>query len=306
MSSEPVRVIAFPGAPNLPVFAALAHGWFADRGLDVSLELTPSSVVQAERTAAGEFDVVFTAFDNVLAYARGGHVDPGYVTVMGATQLEISLVAAPSIPTLPDLVGRPIALDALDTGFAFVLYEMLRRSDVDASRCRFDPVGATPHRWAAVRDGSHVATLTIEPFTSIARAAGFHVLGSSTDLFDEYQGGVVATRRNVLGTRGDAIGLFIDGYLDGLSWVLAPENRGEVARLLRSRMDIAEGIVDTVLDAVLAPGSGLTPHGRLLDAGVATVMELRSRYGEGRFPDDVGEVIDLGRWRASMEARARR
>ena len=40
---------------------------------------------------------------------------------MGATQLELSLIAAPEIKTVADLAGKTIALDALTTGFAFVL-----------------------------------------------------------------------------------------------------------------------------------------------------------------------------------------
>ena len=42
MSNTPIRVIAFPGAPNLPTFAAIEHDRFAERGFEVNLELTPS------------------------------------------------------------------------------------------------------------------------------------------------------------------------------------------------------------------------------------------------------------------------
>jgi len=30
-----IKIIAFPGAPNLPVFAAIEHGHFAEEGLEV-------------------------------------------------------------------------------------------------------------------------------------------------------------------------------------------------------------------------------------------------------------------------------
>jgi ABC-type nitrate/sulfonate/bicarbonate transport system substrate-binding protein len=42
--SQAINVIAFPGAPNLPVFAAIEHGFFAAHDLEVSLTTTPSSV----------------------------------------------------------------------------------------------------------------------------------------------------------------------------------------------------------------------------------------------------------------------
>jgi len=49
MSNSPLRVIAFPGAPNLPTFAAIEHGRFQARGFDVELELTPSSIYQRKK-----------------------------------------------------------------------------------------------------------------------------------------------------------------------------------------------------------------------------------------------------------------
>ena len=183
---KPVRIIAFPGAPNLPTFAAIEQGYFAEEGLAVELALTASSVAQAERTAAGEFDIVFTAFDNVVAYGEGqgaaaGGIDPDYVVLMGATQLELAVVAAPEVKTYADLKGRSIALDALTTGFAFVLFDMMEKSGLSRDDVTFAAVGATPQRWQSVKAGDHAATLTIEPFTSIARRSGFNVLDVSSN-----------------------------------------------------------------------------------------------------------------------------
>ena len=97
LDPKTLRIIAFPGAPNLPVFAAIEEGFFEDQGLSVEIELTPSSIYQAEQVAAGAFDMALTAFDNVVAYsegqgAAGPDVNPQYVVVMGATQLELSFV----------------------------------------------------------------------------------------------------------------------------------------------------------------------------------------------------------------------
>ena len=158
MPNSPLRVIAFPGAPNLPTFAAIEHGQFQQRGFDVELELTPSSIYQAEKTAAGEFDIICTAFDNVVAYGSGqgaakAGINPDYVVIMGATQLELSLVTAPSIKNLADLAGKTIALGALTTGFAFVLFDMLEKAGVDQSDVEFVAVGATPQRYRRLAKG---------------------------------------------------------------------------------------------------------------------------------------------------------
>ena len=306
-----LRVVAFPGAPNLPTFAAIDNGSFHSRGVDVAIELTPSSIAQAQGVAAGEYDIAFTAFDNVVAYASGQGaagegVDPGYVMIMGATQLELSLVVDPSVRSHADLAGRSIALDALDTGFAFVLYEMLERAGVDRDRCQLVAVGATPQRWHSVRDGTHAATLTIEPFTSVARAAGFDVLDSSTRLFESYQGGVVTARRQVLDDQARAVRAFVDGYLDGLGWVLEPSNRDAVRELLVRRMDLDPRAVERVLDSVLSPGSGLTPEAELLTGGIQTVLDLRSRHGPGGELADVASYTDVSVWKSAIESRRER
>ncbi|HMG51040.1 MAG TPA: ABC transporter substrate-binding protein, partial [Inquilinus sp.] len=195
-----IKIIAFPGAPNLPVFAAIEHGHFAEEGLEVAFSTTPSSTYQFEKFAVGEFDIAFTAFDNIVAYQEGqGAValssPPDFRVIMGATQVELSAVVAPTIERAEDLKGKSLALDAVGTGFAFVLYAMLEELGLKTTDYERVAVGATPDRWQSVKDGTHAGTITIEPFTSIARAAGFRVLRQSTETFPAYQGGIVAVRQ---------------------------------------------------------------------------------------------------------------
>lgn len=297
---KPVRIIAFPGAPNLPTFAAIEKGYFADEGLAVELALTASSVAQAERTAAGEFDIVFTAFDNVVAYGEGqgaaaDGVDPDYVVLTGATQLELAIVTAPEVKAYADLKGRSIALDALTTGFAFVLFDMMEKSGLGRDDVTFAAVGATPQRWQSVKAGEHAATLTIEPFTSIARRSGFNVLDVSSNHFASYQGGTIAARRAYAAENPETVKAFIRAYLKGLAWTLDPANRETGAALLQSRMpDIQPAAVPSIMASLLSPRSGLTPGAHILPEGMRTVLDLRSRYGKGgETLTDIEKYLDL-------------
>ena len=294
-----LKVIAFPGAPNLPIFAAQQHGYFAEEGIEVDLTTTPSSVFQFEKLSAGDFDIAMTAFDNVVAYREGqgaaelqGAAD--FHVLMGATQIELAFVTAPDVNSYADLKGRSIALDALATGFAFVLYEMLARGGLAPDDVEMVPVGATPDRWTSVKEGSHAGTLTIEPFTSIARSAGFKVLDLSTDLFAAYQGGVVTASQTWAADNDDLVTAYLRGYLKGLAWSLDPENRAAGAVLLLMRMPaIKPGVVDAVLDSLLSPRTGLTPKGEVLREGMQTVLDLRSKYGGGAQLSDVERYLDL-------------
>ena len=305
MSTQEIKVIAFPGAPNLPVFAALEHGHFSAQGLNVALSTTPSSVSQIERFHAGEFDIAFTAFDNIVAYREGmGAVKfdsaPDFRVIMGATQVELSAVVAPQIKTADDLRGKTLALDAVGTGFAFVLYAMLEELGLSIKDYERVAVGATPERWASVKSGQHVATMTIEPFTSIATAAGFRVLRTSTQTFPAYQGGIVAARENWATKNAGAVTAFIRGYLKGLDWTLAPENRAAAAALLQAKMpEIKPGVVDAVMTSLLSPRSGLTPRAEILRDGMKTVLDLRSRYGGGKQLSDIDKYLDLAFYKAA-------
>lgn len=295
----PLELIVFPGAPNLPLFVAQENGFFEREGTRVNLSTTPSSVAQAENLVNGKCHIAGTAFDNVVAYQEGQGAaalarEPDLFAFMGATQIELAFVVAPHIERYEDLKGKTLALDALSTGFAFVLYEMLERNGLTRKDCELVAVGATPARWESVRSGQHAGTLTIEPFTSIAKAQGFRVIDRSSNLFDCYQGGIFAASRQWAAVNPAAIKGYIKGYLAGLAWTLAPENRQAATDvLLRNMPEIKPQVAGAVMASLLSPKSGLTLNGEILMDGVRQVLELRTRYGGGKSLTDPARYIDL-------------
>ena len=305
---QTVKLIAFPGAPNLPIFVAQEQGWFKKHGVELAITMTPSSAYQAEALAKGEFDIAGSAFDNVVAYTEGqGAValpeTPDFFAFLGATQIELAIIANPEIKSVADLAGKSLALDAPGTGFAFVLYHMLEKGGVKPGSYERVAVGATPQRWESVKAGQHAATMTIEPFTSIAKAQGFNVLAKSTETIADYQGGIFAARRSWAASNSTALQGFIKGYLDGLAWTLEPANREEGSQvLLRNMPDIKPGVVGSVMNSLLSPRSGLTPKGEVTIEGIRTVLDLRTRYGKpGSSLTDPHKYIDLTYYNAALK-----
>lgn len=294
-----VDIICFPGAPNLPIFVAQEKGLFEQAGLTVNLTTTPSSAFQAESLAAGKFQIAGTAFDNVVAYQEGqGAVKlpqtPDFFAFMGATQVELAFITQPDVKTYSDIKGKSLALDALSTGFAFVLYEMLEKNGLTKDDYSMVAVGATPQRWESVKAGAHAGTLTIEPFTSIARNQGFNVLDTSSNLLSAYQGGSFAASRAWAAENPETLKSFIKGYLAGLAWTLDPANREEATKILLERMpEIKPPVAGAVMNSLLSPRSGLTPKAAMLMDGVDTVLALRSKYGTGGKLSDPTRYIDL-------------
>jgi ABC-type nitrate/sulfonate/bicarbonate transport system substrate-binding protein len=298
VSAHHIELICFPGAPNLPIFVAQKMGWFEKNGVSVNLTTTPNSAFQAENLASGKFQIAGTAFDNVVAYQEGqGAValkDTDFFAFMGATQVELAFITQPDVKTYADVKGKVLALDALSTGFAFALYEMLEKNGLSKSDYSMVPVGATPARWEAVKAGTHVGTLTIEPFTSIARNQGFTILDTSTNIFAAYQGGSFAASRKWAAANPDALKGFIRAYLDGLEWTLEPANRQEATDILLANMpEIKPPVAGAVMNSLLSPRSGLTPGAAILMDGVKTVLALRSKYGTGGELSNPEKYIDL-------------
>ena len=305
----PLKIIAFPGAPNLPLFAAIELGLFPKAGLAAELSTTASSVYQFEQFGAGAFDIAFTAYDNVVAYDEGQGAaklpgPPDFRVVMGAAQTELSLVVAPGLKPA-DLKGKSLALDAVNTGFAFVHYAMLDKLGLKEGDYERVAVGATPDRWTSVKDGVHAATMTIEPFTSIARAAGFQIMSQSTGIFPAYQGGIVAARKAWIDAHPGPLKAFIGVYLDALDWTLNPANAEAAATLLQANMpDIKPQALGPVMKSLLSPRTGLTPKAAILPDGMRAVLALRSRYGKpGPALTDIDKYLALDAYEAAIRIR---
>ena len=120
-------------------------------------------------------------------------------------------------------------------------------------------------------------------------------MAKSTELYPEYQGGVIATTRAVLSEAPDKAAAFIEAYLDGLGWVLDPANDADARTILSSRMpQIKPKAMDAVMKSLTSPASGLTPHGAVLPKGMDQVIALRSNYGGGTAPlEPASTFMDL-------------
>lgn len=310
-STSPVtlRLIAFPTSGNLPVFVGNEKGLFAQHGVAVDLETTPSSMYLAKNLVEGKFDIGSGAVDNVIAYQEGaGEIEidrePDLFVFMGGTQVELSFVVAPEIETYEDLKGKTLALDALSTGFAFALYRMLDKAGLTPDDYTMVSVGSTPARWESVRDGEHAGTLLIDPFTGMARGAGFRVLESSLDTFTHYQGQVFTASRAWCAANRDTVVSFIQGYLAALAWLFDPANQQEASEILARNIPVMKPeAVAPAMKKLLDPRTGLNPKAEIDMAGLDTVLELRSQYAEQKKQlTDAAKYIDLSYYQAALAA----
>jgi len=283
-----LRVSAFNGAWNLPIWAAQTQGFFEAVNLDVQVLFTKSSGALMQSLYAGDVEIALAGADNFLAYEEGmGEVevekDDELRLVLGGDNGFLKLVARAPYRTVAQLRGKSIGVDALTTGFAFVAREILRRNGVSEASVNWLPIGGTETRYAALVDQRCDATLLRLPYDLLAQAAGATILAGGEEL-GHYQGTVGAVRKRWAEERHEQLVAFIRGYARGLRWSVEPINRPAAIVELQARLSIADEVLAAaVLEELVAPG-GLQIDMQVDRAGITTVIELRERYGAGQRP----------------------
>lgn len=306
--AKDLSVIAFPGTGNIVHFIGEDQGFYADEGLKVELTPTPNSVYQITEFVKGTFDIASTAIDNIVAYQEGQGAaqldrDPDMFVFMGGAQIELPFVVAPEIRSYADIKGKTLALDALSTGFAFILYKMLEKGGLKPDDYEFASVGGTDKRWASLEAGEHVGALMNDPFTHYALAKGFRVLETNLEVFDHYQSGVFAARRSWAEENADTLIAFIRAHLRVLDWFLDPANAVQSAKLLAARIPaLNEHAAEAAVAKLTASRTGFPPKAAIDRAGIETVLALRSEYGKPKKSlTDPDAYLDLSYYEEALK-----
>ena len=297
-AQKEVIVNSFRSATLWPLWAAQKQGYFAKQGIVIKNVYTPNSSQQMIGLLKGEFDMVTTALDNVVAYNLGdgnpkAPKNADLITVTGGTNGANSLIAQPGIKSMAELRGRDLAVDAVTTGYAFVLQEILAKNGLTPKDYKLVPFGNTGARWVALKDKKAAAGLLAPPVSQTAVREGFVNLAEAATALGGYQGTVFATRREWAKSNSDMLVNFIRAYRQGLEWVKAPANKEAVIAILRAEIPTtSQAAAEQTYDFLVANPQGFDPGGKIDMAGAKMVLDLRRRYGPpGRSPE-IARMVD--------------
>lgn len=202
-----------------PMFVAYERGYFADEGLNVSLQALPGGSDMVVHTATGEFD------------AGIGGIGPAYwnaaaqelpVTIIAPGHMEGSPVASPlmiskeacesgEITRISDLEGKKVAVNApgateiwLDTALRT---DGLTIEDIDLQYMAF------PDAVAALDSGSITASIIGEPLATKAENDGIAVRIASDFPVQSYQVTAIFASDQFLSEHPDAATGLVTAYL---------------------------------------------------------------------------------------------
>ena len=281
---QSLSVIAFPGTGNWPIRLAQDKGYFAQTGLEVTLTPTPSSVFQITRFAQGDFDIAMTAVDNVIAYVEGQGEVPllqpaDFVVFMGGAPSIPSLTTVPEITDYQDLKSKTLAVDAMTTGYAFVLFDLLRRHGVTRAEYNVESLGGTTARWQAMQQRKVAATILTSPFDLMAARDGFRILDYAKDVYGHYEQSVATTRRAWAASNGTKLIAFVKGYVAAVEWLRNPSNREEAITTIGKYFPQLPADLAPALYENFVGTRGIAAKAQIDMAGVRKVLELRNEYG---------------------------
>jgi ABC-type nitrate/sulfonate/bicarbonate transport system substrate-binding protein len=304
---KPVNLIVFPGGFNWPIWVAQEKGLFAKHGIEPKITPTPGSAFQLTGLIEGKFDIAMTAIDNLIAYREGQGeakiLGPDLIAFMGGDNGFLRLVAVPEVKSFADLKGKTVSVDALTTGYAFVLLELLERGGLQRERdYQVERAGGVMQRFNALMEKKHAATLLLSPFEVQAEARGFTRLADASTMLGAYQGLVGGARKAWADANREAVIGYIRAFSEAVDWLYEGKNKDEAVAILRKNLPaMNEQAGQTAYGVLLHPRDGFQRKARLDLEGVRTVLQLRSKYGEPRKAlSDPARYYDDSFYRAAM------
>jgi ABC-type nitrate/sulfonate/bicarbonate transport system substrate-binding protein len=290
-----LTVIVFPGVQNLPMFAAQAKGFYAKRGLAVDLKFTPNSDELRNGLAEGRYQIAHSAVDNAFALKDKANVD--IAVVSGGDNSFNHLLVQPEIASLADVKGKTVVVDAINTAYAFQLYEMLRQKGVNKGDYEIKMAGGTAARLEAMtKDKAMAAAMMNPPFSTRDIKAGLKDMGTAAAALGAYQGTTAFVLRAWGQANSDTVVKYLQAYVEGWRWSFDPKNKAEVVALLVERLKLPEDIATSAFDSTKAD---FDREGMINMEGVKNVLKLRAQF-EGGTPASPEKYLDLSYYNKAL------
>jgi ABC-type nitrate/sulfonate/bicarbonate transport system substrate-binding protein len=287
----PARLRIGTFTPSLLIDVARSTGRLDRAELDVSETPVPSSPSQFRSLEAGEFDVVMTSPDNVLAY-RFLSANPLQrnlpVEILASVDrgLGLSLCLAPCVTEVAEVRGGVVGVDVPGSGFAFVAFALLERAGLGRGDYTVESLGSTPRRAAALAEGTCAATVLNAGNELRAIAAGCRVVSTVADL-GPYLGTVMAAMSaddpEITRPRERLAEVVIDTARD----VVAGQLQEEVLEAAGRLLGLAEPQARAHLDCLRDPTHGLITDGRVDESSITTLIDLRRQHSPSSDLDTV-------------------
>lgn len=311
---DTINVGYFSATPQVAV--AQRQGYFRDAGLVVREFQTPSSPAIFTALRDGQRQVILTQIDNVFNYRFnasnpiGGTFDA--VAFMGQDGGNgASLVARKGITSFEQLRGDTVAVDSPNSGFAFVLYGIMRAHGLEKGvDYTVVTTGGTPGRYADLVAGKHAATILNAGYQFRAEQQGLVRLGEIADAQDPFMGSAAVARRDWLDSHQEVATRFIIAFQKAADFILNPANKPAVMAILLPQSGNDAVVAEKTYQTLISPTEGIIPGGDIDQARLFGTATLRNSFGGFDEPQNLsllktpaGGMYDLSLVRRARTAK---
>jgi len=260
---------------NVPVWAAIGHGFFSDADLDIDAEILDSGTAVTAGMRSGDIRFSLGPPDGVLQDLEQN----GTLRIIAGNTSKLShfLITQSRFKRIEELKGARIGCLSPDEGTTFVIQDMLARHGLTyPGDYELAIVGGAPTRWKLLQEGSIDAGLQSIPLSYMAEDAGFSNLAATTDYIPDYQFTTINTDGGWAERHRDVAVSFLAALLRATRWVF--DHRDGCAEIAAREMNISLDYAGRAWDDFT--GRGIMPDDMAIsDAGIATVARLMARGG---------------------------
>ena len=223
-----------------PLWAAQEFGFFKKNGIETELIFVRGAPTLVAALTSGDMDIGYTGGTAVLGASVAG-IDLKILAVL-TNRVTYDLVARPGIKGAEELRGKRFGVTSIGGTLWMGGILGLERLGIDANRddIRFLVIGDQVLLSQALEDGRIDATVVDIVFSKRLAAKGFPILAEFHKTNLPITSTSLVARSVYIQKNSHLVENFMKAVLEGMAFVLGPNNRAEMLKLLQRRLRVSE------------------------------------------------------------------
>lgn len=259
------------------LLAAQHRGYLEDAGLALEVDDATGSRPQMEGLLTGRWDLAHTNPDNVMKFRVAGNTDLFIFLVLNRGTAQ-KLVVQPHIKDWENLRGGRVGVDAPDSGYAFVLYDLLQRHGIAPGSYKVVALGATVYRLRGLERNEIDAGLLSHQHEATALEEGFPVLADTREHFAAHAGVTAAATHSWAERNQEALHGYTQALLAAATWAYDPNNHEDVVQVVAEARGIDEDQARRMVDIEKAGRTSTVLSIEDVEDSLTPIATLRARF----------------------------
>jgi NitT/TauT family transport system substrate-binding protein len=249
--TQKVTVGVIPILDVAPIHLGKEKGFFADRGIDLTLESGQGGAAIIPGVVSGQFQFGFSNMTSLIL-AKSKNL-PLKVVAAGTSSTNVDgkdfsavVVKADSpITSAKDLAGKTVSVNTLNNVGDTTVRESIRKAGGDPSTVKFVEL-AFPDMPAALEKGQIDAAWIVEPFVTIVKSQGARIIASN--LVDTAPNLMISgyfTSDKLISEKPDLVKAFTEALNESLEY--ADAHPDEARAIVATYTKIDKGLLDQLI-----------------------------------------------------------